>query len=445
MDALNAQVLQLKRQQQPSFGSSANHSIEAMKDTATDVKAAISNAVKDTGSVLAPAVQTVISAPATQAGVEDLIQLLTSVQSLNRTAKGRAAVASAIARLHAVLGPSGNDMQSMNAAVAVARTQDPTLGALFSHVDSKNLGAAAMLLALNELRSDLDRQQPFDSDLAVVMKFSADDPELKKALLRLAPYAANGVLSRATLQDQFSGLAGDIVAAKVAGQPASVQERALQRLNDLVKVRKADDITGTSTDAKVARAELMLAKGDVQGAISEVQTLQGASAAVAAPWLQQAQGTVAGTQSADILSQSILQVLSQSASSGGFSMDGIMGTLKNAFDAEKQVEQEENARALALSFSLDAGAINAEGAVVFAPGFPAGGYCRLDRGASRQNQYRVDGIQDRDLRRLRGGRIVRFDAALYPILPVCGARSCPCRASTSVIKSRSTTSAAIMT
>jgi hypothetical protein len=211
----------------------------------------------------------------------------------------------------------------------MARLQDPTLNRVLEGVDARNLGAAALLLAVNELRTHIDTQQPFKEDLALVEKIAGADPAMHKALSNLAPYAESGVLSRQSLQREFKGLAGDIVMAKFSGEDASVKTRALQRLSKLVKVRRIDDVKGDGPDAVVARAQLLLDKNDVRGAMAELKKLEGPPAETAGPWLEAAGGHVAAAESSGALSQMILQILSSSASGGGFSLDGVVSSLKD--------------------------------------------------------------------------------------------------------------------
>jgi hypothetical protein len=193
-----------------------------------------------------------------------------------------------------------------------------------AHVEPKDLGAAAMLLTLNELRGNVGREAAFKDDLALVQKFAGTDPELQKSINTLAPYAESGVLSRATLQQEFKGLAMDIVAAKLKGENLTVQEQALKRFDKLVRVRKIDDIEGNTTDAVVVRAQKMLDAGDVAGAVRELQTLEGAPAQTAAPFIDAAQGHLGADAAAANLSDQILRRLS---TPNGFSLDGLSGVI----------------------------------------------------------------------------------------------------------------------
>ena len=62
----------------------------------------------------------------------------------------------------------------------------------------------------------------------------------------------------------------------------------------LVTIRPVGaDAEGDHAAARVARAEARLADGDLAGAVAELEGLEGAPAAAAAPWLEQARTRLA--------------------------------------------------------------------------------------------------------------------------------------------------------
>ncbi|HYD17613.1 MAG TPA: hypothetical protein VEF76_03945, partial [Patescibacteria group bacterium] len=214
------------------------------------------------------------------------------------------------------------DADSLNAAVAAARERDKTLKRLMGGVSSKDLGAAALLLGLNEFRNNINTNQSFEQDLLMMQKFAGDDPAMQDSLKRLAPYARSGVLNRQQLQKEFKDLASDIVMAKLQGQDADVQAQVMQRMSKLVKVRRIDDIQGNTVDAVVARAQLKLNNNDVRGAMQELQTLEGAPAQTAAPFMEQAAGNVLADDASAQLLQTILSRLQDPST---MSLEGLQG------------------------------------------------------------------------------------------------------------------------
>jgi len=310
---------QQQQQQQKKSGSlgqminqgiaKVEHAVENAKTT-VDAVTQVATATAETGDV--------------QSGLQQLFGMLAMLQKLNSTEDGRQAVAAMMGRLQGLMGMAGGDQAALGKAVDQARQKDPTLNKLTDGMSTRELGAAALLLALNELRSNMSSERAFEQDLAVVQKFAGNDPALQQALQNLAPYAKSGVLSKETLQKEFRGMAADIVMAKLRGEDAGVRERVLERLGKYAKVRKVDDIQGDSVDAVVARAEKMLDQGNIRGAIQELQTLEGAPADAAQPWMNQAAGTVMADDATALMMQKLMQ---QMSGMSGSSIEGVFNDI----------------------------------------------------------------------------------------------------------------------
>ncbi|MBI1215289.1 MAG: hypothetical protein GC185_05650 [Alphaproteobacteria bacterium] len=334
IDQMNArlQALQQQRQDSPSIGSRLSDAIGQVEDTTGSVSDTVGTvaevakrAAQDAAGAAAQQVQNVREQTGDSEALQSLQGMLAMMSQAGKMQQaGPGSYAKAMAALRAAMAGADADRASLGAAVDAARKQNPDLDALLSTVGAKDLGAAAMLLALNEFRDNVGSQRPFAQDLLLLEKYAGDDPEMQKSLARLAPYAQHGVLNPQALKTQFKGLASDIVMAKLQGQDLSVKQQMLARLGKLVKVRRIDDIEGDTVDAKVARAQLSLDKGDVQGAVRELQTLEGAPAQAATPFLNAAEGTVAANSAAGAVSRLILRQLS---SQTGFSLQGLLGGL----------------------------------------------------------------------------------------------------------------------
>jgi uroporphyrinogen-III synthase len=234
-------------------------------------------------------------------------------------------VTRAMNTLRLLLSDSTDHPENFNRSVAAARQKDKTLDTMLGPVRGEDMAAGALLLVLNEFRSNVDNHRPYAQDLALLQKLSGNDPRMNQALRRLAPYAEKGVMSRQALQMEMKGLAADIITAKLQGRDVSVKEDALQRFEKLSQVRQADEIKGADEEAVVARARLLLDQGDVKGAMRELQSLEGASAQEAAPWMEEASGTVAADEASSDLTQALLQGIS---GNGGFSAEDLVRVFK---------------------------------------------------------------------------------------------------------------------
>jgi len=251
-------------------------------------------------------------------------QILDNVSALRQSAGGEEAVSEAMSRLRAALAGSVDRPEDFGRFVAAARQQDSTLDSLLGPVKKEDIAAGAMLLVLNEFRSNVSNSRPYAEDLALLQKFAGNNPRMNQSLQRLMPYAQKGVMSRQVLQAEFKGLATDILTAKLQGKDVSVQEEAVQRFNKLAAANTPEAVSGADTAAVVARAQVMLNKGDVKGAMAELQTLDNGSAQMAQPWMNNAEGYVVADQSSDDLTQGMLQ----SVAGGGSSVSDLMTMIK---------------------------------------------------------------------------------------------------------------------
>lgn len=253
--------------------------------------------------------------------IEDYLRLLSRVNVMKATPEGSRDFTSAMERLKDALPRDMKQMSDANDMIDALRLRDAVLGPLFEGVEKDNLGAASLLLGLTEFRARVGRREPFENDLALLKKFGAENKDVGQSLEKIAPYAETGVPSYGELQQEFKGLAMDIVMAKLQGEDISVQEKVLKRMGGFVKMRKTDEIEGNTVDAIVARADLAIGKGDIAGALKELYTLQGMPKEVAASWIAEAEGHLA----AEGIAGAIVKSFSTGISAGiNPQVDGIL-------------------------------------------------------------------------------------------------------------------------
>lgn len=158
--------------------------------------------------------------------------------------------------------------------------------------------ASAVVLALAQLRDAVHRGRPYVADFAAVQAMAGDDPGMKAALSALEKHAEQGIPTLSTMQAEFAGMAGTIAAAGGGTDDDSWLDKAMERVSSLVRFRRIDgggDVA--SSETLVAAAEKHLAGGDLAGAVGAVEGLQGAAAALAAPWLTKAKARLTAEQS----------------------------------------------------------------------------------------------------------------------------------------------------
>lgn len=228
-------------------------------------------------------------------GAEGLQNVIRRMETtIGQSQEGSADWSATIAQLQSVVNGLQGDVGQLNSALADVQTENTELSQNLQGVSGRDLGAAAMLLALTQVRYMVDREAPFENDLALLRQVAGDDAELNASISKLAPYAENGVLSSEGLKRELQGLSNDIINAKLQGEDVSFKDRAMGRINNLFSLKKdGTPVTGGTERDLIAKATAQLDANDVAGAMATLQQLQGAPAQAATPWTQQASATLA--------------------------------------------------------------------------------------------------------------------------------------------------------
>lgn len=227
-------------------------------------------------------------------GAGNLADMTNRAQAMAATPQGRAQWTKAIAELKTTVANLQGRTDGLEQALNHARGQNDSLGRTLTDISGRDLEAAAMLLALTQLREAADRETPFTEDLALLRQVAQGaDPALAASVDKLAPYAATGILSPEGLRRELLATAGDIIAAKARGENVSIKDKILTRLRALFTIRKDGMPMGAGDDrALIGLAAAQLDKGDVAGAIATMDGLQGPAAQAAQPWQEKAQATL---------------------------------------------------------------------------------------------------------------------------------------------------------
>lgn len=188
-------------------------------------------------------------------------------------------------------------VRSLEGSVAVARD---TAGKL-----------AATVLAVGQLTQAASGSGPFVRPLAVVRGLGGDDPAMAQAAASLEKYAATGVPTVSMLRSVFPQMANAVVKATPVVVGEDWSDRVLNQIASLVSVRKTGDaaLAGGGVDGTLARAKNALMAGDLQTAVTAIESLPAPSAAPAASWLQQAHARLEVDQALASLEQQAISRL----------------------------------------------------------------------------------------------------------------------------------------
>ena len=170
----------------------------------------------------------------------------------------------------------------------LAETVDQLQERVATREDQRSRAAALALLAAR-LDAAIEDGEPFEDLLDSLRALDAENPAVGEAVETLAAATESGVPSLLELRRSFDRIANQIIQAARAPDGDGLLEQAAGNLMRLVTVRPVGaDVEGDSAAARVARAEAALAEGDLAAAVAELETLEGAAAEAAAPWLAEA-------------------------------------------------------------------------------------------------------------------------------------------------------------
>lgn len=156
------------------------------------------------------------------------------------------------------------------------------------------IDAIALTLAASQLRRDIERGQPYRDALTTLESVSSGDGELDAVVRRLADDADTGVASLEELVFSFDETAIRILDNAPADAESTIIDQILDRARRVVRVRRVGtDLPPESLDGRIARAEFRLREGDVAGAASVLEELEGGAAEAAQPWVTRAKAHVA--------------------------------------------------------------------------------------------------------------------------------------------------------
>lgn len=266
--------------------------------------------------------------------------MVAKIQSIQQTPEGKTLVDNLVA--HLANTPPGQDVGQN---FETLRMSDPSVAQITEGVAPEDMKAAAMLIAMAQVRNSLQRNNDsFEEDLLLLKKtVPAEDVTLLAAIDRLAPQAKYGVLTSQGLSQELRGMTGDIVAASVSGQDVSIREKAKTRLANIFMVEKnGQQISGNETQIAIAAAQKELDKGNVQEAVRILETLNGPAAAQTQPFLEKAQATLMAGNLQTTISQSVVQNIKAAVSgltnplpTGVVNPNGFTNQIRNLMPAQQ--------------------------------------------------------------------------------------------------------------
>jgi hypothetical protein len=167
-----------------------------------------------------------------------------------------------------------------------------------------------LALVAMELRVAVERGAPYAAELAAAKQFAPD----ASGLAPLEAAAATGVPAPAALSQNLSKLMPAMLeAARAPQRDAGVIERLQASAARLVRIRPVEEAPGDDASTVIARAELRATRGDIAGAVAELERLPEPVRAPAAGWIAAAKARLAAIEAAKKLAANALEALAKPA------------------------------------------------------------------------------------------------------------------------------------
>ncbi len=202
------------------------------------------------------------------------------------------------ARLSALEGKTATTPADVQAAKDAIGTLTTSVGELTTHVDAiaARLGRiensdlialasrASLATAIANLARAAQGSSPFKTEYDAVAQMMPND----QVLAAIEPYARQGLPTIGTLIATFGNAADAAIDAEVNAKGRDWWTTLSAHAMSLINSRPVGETAGTSTESRLARAQVRLEAGDVRAAVKELTAITGPAGASLSPWLTRA-------------------------------------------------------------------------------------------------------------------------------------------------------------
>jgi hypothetical protein len=204
---------------------------------------------------------------------------------------------SALAQRIAALESGAKDLQAKLVNALAARANESP--------DDRPARAAAVAVALTQA---VERGRPFAMELAAAKSLAADPA----ALAPLDAFAASGVPTPIALDRELSALEPALLqAAAPAANDRSILEKLHANAEKLIRIRPIDEVAGDDPASVIARLEVRSMRGDLTGALAELDKLPANVLAPAQDWVAKARGRAAAIEASRRFAAAALAALAK--------------------------------------------------------------------------------------------------------------------------------------
>ncbi len=322
---LEGELSQLKQEQSSFKGlvpENWSEELEQLKQQAVEAKQSVSNTVESvkalsndltTEAGLGERVTQLQSYVSEISGENGIYALKDRFEEMRSNFMGEKVLDNSVEALLPIFANSEDgaeqDETKTNALIAAAREKNKSLQQSLNNVPGTELKAAAMLLAMTQVRSALNRgDEDFEGDLELLKNMvGKDNTKLYNSIEDLGPHAKNGILSAGGLRVEFQTIAGDAVAASLRGEDVSISEKVSAKFNEVIKVEKDGElITGTETQATLNEAENLIDNDSWEEAINLLRReLRAPELEPIRPWIKEVEKLISSRKLDNLIEEAI--------------------------------------------------------------------------------------------------------------------------------------------
>ena len=179
------------------------------------------------------------------------------------------------------------------------------LTAEWNSVVDANLKTQHLVVAVEAVKITLekaDAPKPFIAELAALKEIAADDPVVAAAIASIHPAAyQRGIPTASQLIDRFRRVAAEVRKAALLPEDAGVASHLASLAMSKFLFKKSGLAVGTDVEAVLARTEVLLEEGDLDGAAREMNGLDGWAKVLSRDWLGEVRRVLEVRQALDVI------------------------------------------------------------------------------------------------------------------------------------------------
>lgn len=207
-------------------------------------------------------------------------------------------------------------LETLGTTTTTISTKMDDVSARLEKLESSDLLDLARRASLASAIANLTRaaqgSSPFRTEYDVVAALLPGNQTLSD----VAPHATTGLPTTGTLISTFGNMASVALDAERKSAGTGGWSQLWTNFTSMVSWRSTAEQEGSSTESRLARAEIRLKAGDLAAAVRELSALKGAARKSLSPWLQKASARIKVETALAQLNASAIEAITGSADDG---------------------------------------------------------------------------------------------------------------------------------